>query len=206
MSARTNAQRLLWRCRHSSRAILCCRHGCIQNDRGTLRHQRKRLLHREKDAFHIDVEARVIVLLSYRPQRGERQRDTGIREHDIELALLLLNLCELAIKIGEVRHVSLYAGYISSDLLNRRSQLRISTPRDEDVRAFVHKLLCRRKANAAITTSNECDFSFKLAHVFSPLIKVRSSGRLCRRGDPQPGNSEHHPGVTVPGLWTTLPT
>src|SRR5882672_3237818 len=25
-------------------------------------------------------------------------------------------------------------------------------------------------------------------------------------GDPQPGNSEHQPGVTVPGLWTTLPT
>ena len=50
-----------------------------------------------------------------------------------ELALLPLNLCEEAIKIAEVRHVSLYAGYISSDLLYRRSQLRIPAPRYEDV-------------------------------------------------------------------------
>src|SRR6267143_1248169 len=33
-----------------------------------------------------------------------------------ELALLSLDLCEEAIQITEVRHVSLYAGYISSDL------------------------------------------------------------------------------------------
>jgi hypothetical protein len=30
---------------------------------------------------------------------------------------------------AKVRHVALYAGYISSDLLYRRSQLRITTPR-----------------------------------------------------------------------------
>ena len=64
------------------------------------------------------------------------------------------------------RHVALYAGYISSDLLYRRSQLRITAPRYEDVRAFVHKLLRRRKADAAIATRNECNFSFKLTHVF----------------------------------------
>jgi hypothetical protein len=49
----------------------------------------------------------------------------------------------------------LYAGYISSDLLYRRSQLRITAPRYEDVRAFVHELLRRRKADAAIATRNE---------------------------------------------------
>jgi hypothetical protein len=52
------------------------------------------------------------------------------------------------------------------DLLDRRSQLLITTPRYEDVRSFVHKLLRRRQANAAIATSNECSFSFKLTHVF----------------------------------------
>jgi hypothetical protein len=62
----------------------------------------------------------------------------------------------------------LYAGYISFDLLYRRSQLRITAPRYEDVRAFVHKLLRRRKADAAIATRNECNFSFKLTHVIAP--------------------------------------
>ena len=33
--------------------------------------------------------------------------------------------------------------------------------------AFVHRLLRRRNANAAIDTGNECNFSFKLTHVRS---------------------------------------
>jgi hypothetical protein len=47
-------------------------------------------------------------------------RNTGVREHNIELVLLPLDLCEQAIKIAKVRHVSLYARYISPDLLYRR--------------------------------------------------------------------------------------
>ncbi len=74
------------------------------------------------------------MLLSDLAQGGEL-RATGIREHNIELALLPLDLREEAVKIVEVRHVSLYAGDISSDLLYRPSQLRITAPRDEDVRA-----------------------------------------------------------------------
>src|SRR5262245_10451688 len=139
--------------------------GHIQDDRGAIRQQRKRLLHRKKQASHIDVEERIIVLLSYLAERG-KLRNTGIREHDIELALLPLDLSEETIKIAEVRHVSLYAGHISADLLDRRRQLRMTAPRDEDVRAFVHKLLRSRKANAAAAARNDCDFSLKLAHVF----------------------------------------
>jgi hypothetical protein len=65
--------------------------------------------------------------LGDRAQRGIL-RNTGIREHDIELALLALDLCEQAIEIARVRRVSLDADYISSDLLYRRSQLRITAP------------------------------------------------------------------------------
>jgi hypothetical protein len=53
------------------------------------------------------------------------------------------------------------------DLVPGRRQLRFTTTRYEGVRAFVHKLLRRRKANAAIATGNECNFSFKLTHIFS---------------------------------------
>jgi hypothetical protein len=142
--------------------------GRIQDDRGAVRQQRKRLLHREKEALHIDVEDRVVVLLSDLAEAGIR-RNTGIREHYIGPALLLLDFGEEPIKIAKVRHVSLYTGYISADLLYRRSQLPIA-PRYEDIRAFVHNLLRHGEANATIATSNECNFSSSLPIYFSLVV------------------------------------
>src|SRR5437870_12662227 len=107
------------------------------------------------------------MLLSYFAE-GSILRNTCIREHNVQLALLPLDLCEEAIEIAKVRNVSLYAGDISPDLLDRRRQLRIAAPRNEDVRAFVDKLLRRRQANAAIAASNEGNFSFKLTHILPP--------------------------------------
>ncbi len=99
-------------------------------------------------------------------------------------------MCEQAIKIAKVRHVSLYARYISSDLLYRRCQLRVTARRYEDVRAFAHKLPRRRKANAAIAARNEGNFSFKLAHL--EVSSVRS--RLAQLFS---GSVERHFGPTV---------
>jgi hypothetical protein len=107
---------------------------------------------------------------------GGIRRDTGVREHNIELALLPLDLHEEAIEIVKVRHVSLYAGDISSDLFYRPSQLRLAAPRDEDVRALVHKLLCRRKANAGTAAGNQCNLSRKPAHAFLRGTQGASSG------------------------------
>src|SRR6266404_3817955 len=115
--------------------------------------------------FTLMLKDRVIELLGNGAERGEL-RDSGIGEHNIELALLPLDLCEETIQIAKVRHVPLYASYISSNLLCRRSQLLLTTARYEDVRAFVHKLLRRGKANATIATSNECNSSFKFVHIF----------------------------------------
>src|SRR5215468_1111580 len=150
--------------------------GGVQDDRGTLRQQRQRLLHREKQAFHVYVEERVVELLGDRAQ-GRKLRDTGISEDDVEPALLALNLGEQAIEIVKVRHVSLDAGHISPDLLHRRGQLGLTAPRDEDVGAFAHKPLRRGKANAAIATRNERDFSFKLAHVV--LLGCQAKALRC---------------------------
>jgi len=63
---------------------------------------------------------------------------TGIGEHNIELALLPRDLREETIKVTNVRHVSLDAGDIASDSCDRCSQLRLTAPHDENVRAFVH--------------------------------------------------------------------
>ena len=75
--------------------------------------QRKRLLHREEETFHVDVEDRVIELLSYFAERSILCY-TGIGEHDIELALLFSNLPEETIKVGKIRYVSLHPADISS--------------------------------------------------------------------------------------------
>ena len=111
------------------------------------------------------------MLLSYLAQGGKR-RSTGIREHNIKLAFLPLDLSEEAIQIAKVRHVALDAGDIASDLLYRRRQLRLTAARYEDVGAFAHKLLSRGKADAAVATSYECNFSFKFVHIFPHFITV----------------------------------
>src|SRR5258708_38355937 len=65
-----------------------------------------------------------------------------------------------------LREFSVYVDSISPDLLDRRSKFRLTTPGYEDIRAFVHKLFGRCKANAGAAASDERSFSFKLVHVF----------------------------------------
>jgi hypothetical protein len=114
-------------------------------------------LHREQEAFHIDGEERVIVLLRDRTEGGTL-RHTGIREHTIEPALLSRDVREEAIKIAQVRHVAVDAGDMAADLLDRCSSLWTTAPRDEDIRAFVHKLFRRRQADAAVSARDQCNF------------------------------------------------
>src|SRR5437899_3597216 len=52
------------------RESLAADDGRVQDDRGTIRQQRQRLLHREQDALYVDVEDRGVELLSDRPQGG----------------------------------------------------------------------------------------------------------------------------------------
>jgi hypothetical protein len=86
----------------------------------------------------------------------------------MELAFLLPDLPEEAIKIAQVRHVTPHAGHVSSDFLDRGIQLRLTPSGYEDVGAFVDKSLRCRKANAAIAPGDECDFSVELTHGVSP--------------------------------------
>jgi hypothetical protein len=50
------------------------------------------------------------------------------------------------IKIARVRHVARYASDVFSNRFDRRRQLRLTAPRNEDVRAFLHKLPGRGQA------------------------------------------------------------
>src|SRR5262245_43237563 len=53
----------------------------------------------------------------------------------------------------------------------------LTAPGDEDVGAFLHELLRRREPDAAVATRNECDFSFKLAHVV--LLGFQAKALRC---------------------------
>src|SRR5262245_39183828 len=134
---------------HAVRGQSLARHdGGIQDDRGAIRHQRKRLLDREQDAFHVDVEHRIANVFGYRAHR-RISRNTGVGEHDIELAFLPLDLSKEAIEIARVRHITLYAGHITCDLFHCSCELRIAASGDEDVGAFIDELLRRREADTA---------------------------------------------------------
>src|SRR5262249_10462168 len=132
-----------------------------------------------KQAFHVDVEDRVVELLGDRAQ-GRKLRYTGIGEDDVEPTLLALDLGEQAIEIVKVRHISSDGGDVAPDLLDRRRQLGLTPAGDEAVGRFVDELPGRRQANATITTGNECNFSFDLAHVSSPCLTFREPENLRR--------------------------
>src|SRR6266436_6153866 len=97
----------------------------MQDDGSAIRQKGKRLLHREEQTFHIDVEGPVVELLGDRAESG-KLRDPSIGKHNVESALFPLDLCKETIKVAKIRHVPLYARYISADLLYRRSQLRLT--------------------------------------------------------------------------------
>src|SRR5882757_1591286 len=96
------------------------------------------------------------MLLGYLAQ-GCELRETCIRENNVEPAFLSFDLCEEAIQIVQIRYVSLYSGDVLPDLLDRRSQLLLTAPGDENVRAFVHKLFRCRQADAAVSARDQCN-------------------------------------------------
>src|SRR4029077_19906224 len=99
--------------------------GRVQDDRAAVRYQWKRFLHREQQPFHIGAEDRVEMLLGDRAERRVRGY-TRIREHDVELALLALDLRKEPVEIGELCDVTLHAGDIFADVLQSCSQLRVA--------------------------------------------------------------------------------
>jgi len=66
------------------------------------------LMRREKEALHIDIESRVIVLPRLSCE-GSKFRNARICENNSSLPFSRLNLCEEAVQIRQVRHVSCYA-------------------------------------------------------------------------------------------------
>jgi len=69
------------------------------------------------------------------------------------------------IEIVKLHHVVLHSGNIFADLFCRCGQLRLTASSDEDVGAFFDKFLGRGKADTAIATCDERNFSYKLMRI-----------------------------------------
>src|SRR4030095_13402790 len=128
-------------------------------------------------AVQVAVQYRGVVLRGDRAE-GSVRGHPGVREEDVEPALLRLDLGVEASEVGEVGHVALHAGHVAADVLDRRRQLRSTTPRDEDVRTFAHEPLRRREADAAVGTGDQGNLSLEPAHVVvPPFLRMTKGGR-----------------------------
>src|SRR5262249_62090062 len=75
--------------------------GCVQDDRPTFRHQRKGLLNREENAFHINVENRIEEFLGDLTQSCVLC-NACIGEDDVEFSFFVFDLREQPIRSPEL--------------------------------------------------------------------------------------------------------
>ena len=95
-------------------------------------------------------------------------RDAGIGEHNIELALGLVDLRENAVEIFEIRHIAVQGSCVLADVLDGRTQFPFTAPGNEDVGALLDKTLGRRLADAA--AGDKGRLAVELAHCDSRLL------------------------------------
>src|SRR5579863_1604697 len=93
--------------------------------------------------------------------------DARVGEDDIEASLLFADLREDPVQIRQFGYVSLDGGDVGTDGCDRSIQLRLPAASDVDIGAFLHELLCSRKADAGAATRDESDLTLEfLGHCF----------------------------------------
>jgi hypothetical protein len=109
------------------------RHSFDGNDRGVehdgpaIGYKWKGFLHREEDAFNIRVEGLVKMLFGYLFDGGELAA-SSIGKQDIDMAMLLLDLCVELIEVCEVAGVGLDTGRTGPDLFKASSSTSLRRP------------------------------------------------------------------------------
>ena len=91
--------------------------------------------------------------------------DAGAGENDINPALLGLDLCVQTVEIREASGVSLHAGDVPADFLDRLVELLLAPAGDEDVRAFFDEELRRCQGHAGCRSGDDRNLAFQLSHV-----------------------------------------
>src|SRR4029077_221938 len=100
----------------------------------------------------------------------------------VEPALFPLDALEETIQVAHLGDVSLHPRRVMSDLLNCGGQLHFTATSDEDVGAFLHKLLCGGQADPTTATSDQCNLSRELGHRLSSNLRLSAppNGTISR--------------------------
>src|ERR1700722_15084642 len=138
-------------------------HGSVQNDGTTVPKQGQRLLYAEDQAFDIDSEYPVEVLLGDRSQRRVFA-DSSVGEQNVDVAFLLLHNTIKPVQIAQFRRVALNTGRVFAKQLHGSVQFTLPAAGYKDVGSFGDEPLSCRQPDAAAASGNHCHLTFKFLH------------------------------------------
>src|SRR5258707_2517264 len=136
------------------------------DDRSTIFEQRQRLLDRKQRSARIQAEGRIEVLLGNLAQWYGLALASA-REQDVDLALFPLDRIEQAVEVVEIGRVTAHAGHVPANQLDGLIELLLPPTRDENVGAFFNEPLGTLQRQAARSTRDDCNLTFKLSHNYS---------------------------------------
>jgi hypothetical protein len=87
-----------------------------------------------------------------------------IREENVEILFLALNLRVEPVEIAGIRHISTHTGRISPNLLDSRCEFLFATAGDVNVGSLFGKCFRRRKADPTRPARYQCYFCIQFWH------------------------------------------
>src|SRR6266851_1039085 len=107
--------------------------------------------------------------------KGNKFRNTGVGENNIDVPLYLSDGPVKTIKVGQFGNVSLNAGNVGANCLHGLVEFLLATAGDEDIGTLFDEKLCRSQANPFCPAGDDSNLTFELfRHHFSPLLLGRN--------------------------------
>src|SRR6202021_466143 len=91
----------------------------------------------------------------------------GAPVQDVDPALFPLDRVEQTVEVVEIGRVAAHAGYVPANQLDGLIERLLPPARDENVGTFFNEALGALQRQAARSTRDDCNFSFKLSHNYS---------------------------------------
>ena len=127
----------------------------VQDDRAAVVEQRQRLLHREDDALEVDTEL-VVQLFFGDVTDASDLEDRGVGEHHVDASAAVSDGGVEPIDVLRLAHVTLHAGGVVAEFLDRRVEFGLPAAGDEDVRALLDESLGGGETDAGAASGDDC--------------------------------------------------
>src|SRR6202042_694314 len=99
----------------------------------------------------------------------------GAREQDVDLALFSLDRIEQTVEVVEIGRVTAHAGHVPANQLDGLIELLLPPTRDENVGALFNEPLGARQRQAARSTRDDRNLTFKFSHNYFLSVDVQHS-------------------------------